>query len=396
MKPVLIFLFFLIYFPAFAQNILSGKVVDEKNSPVQGASIFLNNTSIGTISNGYGEFQLNYPHGRYELIISSIGYETQNLIINSMLPGANLEIKLKIKAPELETVIINSYEKDGWKKYGKFFLDHFIGTRIESVKCKLLNPEVLRFRMDKPGKTLFVTATEPLQIVNNALGYKLTYDMAGFHYHYPSRYLEFTGYPFFEEMEGSSSQVKKWMRKRKDVYEGSLMHFMRALFRNSWEKEGFNVRKLLKIENEERKRVIAFTSSGLRDNPKFYSTIEKDSAKYYDKVINQPKIFQNLSTIISGDSIAFMVDKQTVGFEFENYLHIFYEHKKPQGIYLKQFPNAPDQMVSEISLTGDNFLELKSNGMFYNSTELLIQGYWAWSEKISAMLPFDYSTSKIN
>ena len=67
-----------------------------------------------------------------------------------------------------------------------------------------------------------------------------------------------------------------------------------------------------------------------------------------------------------------------------------YPKKKPPREYREQFPKAGDLMISEITLINGRPIEIKSNGMFYDSMELLSLGYWSWSEKISAMLPFDF------
>src|SRR6476660_4990052 len=73
-----------LYLASHSQNILRGVVLDaEKNKPLQDVSVFLNTTSIGTTSNGQGNFSLPIPHGKFELIISSVGYETYNKTINS-------------------------------------------------------------------------------------------------------------------------------------------------------------------------------------------------------------------------------------------------------------------------------------------------------------------------
>ena len=83
MKLLCTFCLVLFFLNSRAQKLLRGVVIDaEKNKPVQNASVFLNTTSIGTLTNEEGNFSLTIPSGRYELIVSSIGYETytQSLI----------------------------------------------------------------------------------------------------------------------------------------------------------------------------------------------------------------------------------------------------------------------------------------------------------------------------
>jgi hypothetical protein len=79
MKRIYLFLLFLFPFIGKSQTALKGQVLDaEKSTPIPGASVFLNNTSVGTVTNSQGQFELLIPAGRFDLIISSIGYETVN------------------------------------------------------------------------------------------------------------------------------------------------------------------------------------------------------------------------------------------------------------------------------------------------------------------------------
>jgi hypothetical protein len=51
-------------------------------------------------------------------------------------------------------------------------------------------------------------------------------------------------------------------------------------------------------------------------------------------------------------------------------------------------------MMSQITLTTGNPVEIEANGSYFDPTNLLSTGYWAWSEKIANMLPFNYKPSK--
>lgn len=89
--------------PDNQENVIkvTGKLVTSKGEPFQGASIVLGGTTIGTISDHNGRFQLSVPRGQeYKLYISFIGYETvvetirkdsQNETINTI----DLEIEMK-------------------------------------------------------------------------------------------------------------------------------------------------------------------------------------------------------------------------------------------------------------------------------------------------------------
>src|SRR5690348_14272973 len=111
MKLLYSFCFLLSTIVADSQIVLKGVVLDaEKNSPVPNASVFLNSTSIGTATDAKGNFVLSIPEGRYELIVSSIGYETHAQIINTDELSRFITIRLKTKSEVLKEVIVEPYE----------------------------------------------------------------------------------------------------------------------------------------------------------------------------------------------------------------------------------------------------------------------------------------------
>lgn len=79
---ILLILLFLSCTYTFAQIELKNKIIDfQKDEPVESASIYISNTTIGTISNSDGNFVLQVPqeHVNDTLVISSIGYATEKI-----------------------------------------------------------------------------------------------------------------------------------------------------------------------------------------------------------------------------------------------------------------------------------------------------------------------------
>ncbi len=73
---------FLFSVESIAQYTISGKVVDsETKLPLEGASVFAQNTTSGTITDKEGDFNLRLNRGGYQLIISYTGYESKQLNI---------------------------------------------------------------------------------------------------------------------------------------------------------------------------------------------------------------------------------------------------------------------------------------------------------------------------
>jgi hypothetical protein len=194
-----------------AQTSLKGKVVtSDTHKPVVSANVFLSNTSIGTVTDENGEFSItHFPAGRYDLVVSYIGYESYVISVQSNKLPARLEISLKPKVNELKEVILEPYEKNGWEKWGTFFMENFIGMSAFAEDCKLLNKEVIKFRFSKKNNTLQAFADDRLVIENKELGYLLKYDLVSFDFDFNTRRFLYQGYPLFEEMEAKREGIRK-------------------------------------------------------------------------------------------------------------------------------------------------------------------------------------------
>ena len=88
--------------PKSNQNkIIRGKIIDEAGDPIVGANIYISGTSIGTISNLNGEFQLEIPTDTKSLKISFIAYSTLELA-----PEDNMKITLLPDTTQLNEVVV--------------------------------------------------------------------------------------------------------------------------------------------------------------------------------------------------------------------------------------------------------------------------------------------------
>lgn len=88
------------------QGVIQGVIVDANNEPVIGASIIQKGSSNGTISDIDGKFTLKTTTEKVTLVISFIGYHTEEINTNV---GGNLRIVLKEDTQKLEEVIVVGY-----------------------------------------------------------------------------------------------------------------------------------------------------------------------------------------------------------------------------------------------------------------------------------------------
>ncbi|MDC8002678.1 TonB-dependent receptor [Aureisphaera galaxeae] len=114
MKNILIAFILLASSQAFAQSKYSirGTVEDKKNGEtVIGATVYLEGTNIGAMTNEYGFFSLTAPEGTYQLVISYLGYaETRTEVILNSNQTLNFEISESRTA--LEEVVITAEESE--------------------------------------------------------------------------------------------------------------------------------------------------------------------------------------------------------------------------------------------------------------------------------------------
>ena len=336
----------------YGQYAVSGKVVDSATKePLSSASVYCQNTTIGTTTNKNGEFFLQIKSGGYELIISYTGYQTKQINIShtdNRIPDIEL---IKEEKSLGEVIIKTSNEvKDGWAKYGSFFTAHFLGTTPNASQVSLLNPEVLKFYLLKKSNKLRVLATEPLQIENKALGYNLRYQLDSFIYHYNTDISSYRGFCLFSEMEGDDSVRQVWARKREDAYFGSKLHFMRSYYDSTLKEEGFNIDMLDEFNNK-KFNVVADVYDTL-----FYGAL--DSTMQVE--VWYPRKFS-----------------------------ITYTRKRPDPEYLKQF-KLPKNVLTQISyIDMTDAIAIRENGYYYDQKDWINQGYWSW-KNLADQLPYDY------
>ncbi len=376
----------------FCQFQLKGVVLaSDSKTPLENANVFLSNTSTGTVTNQRGEFIIPVGVGKFDLITSFIGYET-NVQTVSNLNIEPIVIHLKVKAAGLHDVVVTSFEKDGWEKWGTFFLENFIGTSEWAANCTIKNYKAIRFRHNKKQNKLTAVTNEQLIIENKALGYIVKYQLEEFEFDFKNKYLVSLGFPYFIQMEGGPAKQRRWNNNRATVFFGSMMHFMRALYINRMAEEGFEIRRLVKAPNLEKRRVReVYRAQTLTSNGGSVINMSiGDSTPYYNRIMNQPDELSTFSPYtITGDSIAYGIDSVIAGLEFENYLHIHYIKAAPPKSYSARSPQNR-QMASQVRLADGIGLEVQSSGSFSPPLNLVSYGYWAWSEKMAHMLPLNY------
>ncbi|GAB4021944.1 carboxypeptidase regulatory-like domain-containing protein [Spirosoma koreense] len=218
---------------------LSGHVIDATTGkPMPFANVYLNGSTRGTLTDEKGHFSLTgVPLGTVELVASFIGYQPDKHVFrldNTDPKTANF--RLKPNNQMLAAVTVRGNQKK-WERHLKEFKRRLLGEPFGG-QCLIVNSDVLSFKEENGH--LKATASEPILIENQALGYKLWYDLLYFDGTVQKVY--YAGTARFEEMKAENErQANRFRRNRMTAYKGSTRHLMASLVDSTYEKEGFLV-----------------------------------------------------------------------------------------------------------------------------------------------------------
>ncbi len=357
MKKISVIIVFLLCgfsFSSFAQFAVTGIVMDSSSrEPLAKASVFCQNTTLGTVTNKEGEFSISLKSGGYDLIFSYTGYQTQMVRVTE---NSKLEILMIKEDKSLGEVVLKNTNEvaDGWEKYGDFFTKNFIGATPNAAKCTLLNPEVLKFYYYKRSNKLKVLATDAIKVSNNALGYNLNYQLDSFVYYYNSDINLYRGYCLYTEMEGDDSLKKSWATARTKAYEGSKLHFMRSYYDSTLTEDGWIIDMLDETNDK-----------------KFNKIKDVYDTTYYGALDSTMQI----------------------EIWYPRKISVTYLKKRPENEYLKKM-NLPKSVPFPISYIDiKESIAITENGYYYNQKDWINQGYWSW-KNLADLLPYDYWPDK--
>lgn len=136
---------------------ISGTVTSsEDNLPVAGASVFVKGTTVGAITAADGKFVVAVPSSSKTLVVSFIGFRTQEFVIGS---SRVINIVLEIDAFQVDEVVVVAYGTQQKRD---------ITGSISSVKgADIRSVPVQSFDQALSGKAAGVSITMPNGVLNN-------------------------------------------------------------------------------------------------------------------------------------------------------------------------------------------------------------------------------------
>ena len=337
---------------------LRGMVSDSiSHEPLPFLNIFVNNTTLGTASNPDGTFELkNLPAGFNDIVFSYVGYDTR-IIRFLVQPGVELNvgnIALLQKKEQLAEVQISDKRDKDWERKLKNFEKFFLGENNNSANCKIQNPWVIDFSENSSKTSLEASASEPIEIYNYALGYKVYYYMSYFAAD-PTKY-QIIGQFRFEEAEPlDEKQAQLWRKNRLDTYHGSERHLFKSIIEGKSEDEGFRL---------------------YVDKPGYNSPNRSD--------IFSVELNKSIEKFDPVGKVAKPVGQNYFIIRLPPRIEVHYINRYASKKYYKDVPFQ----VSWLEIEGGR-LNVKPSGVVINSSDLVTSGAISAS-RVANLLPLDY------
>jgi hypothetical protein len=342
---------------------ITGRVQDSNTlEAIPFANVFINNTTIGTVTDINGEFNLTTlkEPGTYELVFSFVGYEVYKRRIavgENVLNAGN--IRLIPSKIELNAVEVKSARDKDWEKNLKKFKKIFLGADKQAAACTIINPWVIDFEKGE-GNKFIAKASAPIEIENKALGYSVVFYLTNFWQ--SSNEYSILGNVRFNELKSTDDrEVSSWRTSRRKSYQHSTQHLFKSIIDHRINGEGFT----LYTDSENNKKTTTRSAQ-------FYSEIGKtvipfDTAELVSRDIEKGFYRVTMTTRVE---VHDRIEKARI------------------PVYSDVFGS-----VSWITLN-KGFIVVNRNGFPKRPEDIIVSGDMT-SGRVAQMLPLDYQPDQL-
>ncbi len=352
-------------FSSFAQSgSIKGKVIDSKTlEPLPFANVFLNNTTIGTVTDTNGDYLLKNieQEGAYELVISFVGYESAKVKVNVAKTELNRgTLRLTPSEIELSTVEVQGSRDKEWEKQIKRFKKIFLGEDKAAEESTIANPWVIDFpRFDDPG-VFIAKASAPIEIENKALGYKIFFYLS--HFATDSKGYIIQGNARFNELPtNDEAQRLQWETNRSLSYLHSSHHLFKAIIEQRIHGAGF----------------LLYT-----DRPGFEKTNVR--APYFYPELERSVMLYDTTHIVAPDK-----QKDVYRISLKGRVEVHY-HKEKVAVRTYRDVGYPVSWIK----ADRNYVLVNKHGYELNPADVVISGAMS-TDRVARMLPIDYKPNLI-
>ena len=230
-----------------AQSEVRATVVDAATGqPLPFATAFYDGTTVGTVTDESGLFVLPAPRTPAPtLVITHVGYESFRL----PLTGEKLPPRITLEAVPTLTATVEVDDRNNRENNLREFLERYLGNDDWGRRSTLANDSVLYFERHYREDTLSTEqpinlrarSLAPLEIDLPDLGYRVSVDLKHFTLDYRTGGMRFLASYYYQPYEGNGTPLPRHAQNRRTAYYNSPQHFLRALYRDSLQAEGYAV-----------------------------------------------------------------------------------------------------------------------------------------------------------
>ena len=117
------------------KRVIKGKVFDDTNVPVPGASVLVKGTTVGTITNSEGQYALDVPATAKTLVFSFVGMTTQEVVLDTR---NEIDVVLKNETFGVDEVVVTALGIKRDKKTLTYASQQVSGEEMmKSKRCQL-------------------------------------------------------------------------------------------------------------------------------------------------------------------------------------------------------------------------------------------------------------------
>ena len=243
-KAIIAAIFVLLCIAANAQT-LTGVVYDkETKQPIPFAYVYFDGTSIGNFTDDAGKYTLTVSQIiNTRLVVRNIGYNT--VIIENPFVHLPDTIYMEEQMRILEEITVSADPFTRQQKL-KVFREQFLGQTQAGRSCKIVNEDDIDVWFNVATKTLLASSEQPIEVINEYLGYKIFFELVDFQVDYSNVSLNqenvrqsfFAVITAFVDLRPDDRRIK---RRRDEVYYMSSTFFFKNLAENTLSKAGFRI-----------------------------------------------------------------------------------------------------------------------------------------------------------
>lgn len=358
-----------------AQVTISGRILSGTgNEPVSTASVYINNTTIGTTSKENGDYTLKgISPGVYEIIVSHVGFELVVYKVEVKSDDLRLTFRMEPKVKQMRDIlVVTASQREKWLT---IFKDNFLGQTVAASRSRIMNEDEIFFEKGPNRNIIRAFSEMPLIIENKELGYRIFFQLQEFYYDAQEGRTLFFGFTRYEELRETAGSVPgKYRRNREKTYRGSTLHFYHSLLADQLDKEGFSTYLTLPPDtsasvNKPDLELTGGTFKIRTGTPRLSVAVSRKDIFFTDSI---------------NRSVNFLRWKGTLQVRYR--FNPYYKEALKRKIMVSG--NLPEGFQSSVEML-ESPAYLDANGLLINPLSVQYSGFWSY-EKLANMLPINY------